>query len=58
MSAAEGETQIPAGVAHLRQEGVLKCEGERPWATSDFDAAELERLVGAYGPLIKEVDLR
>ena len=51
MSAAEGETQIPAGVAHLSQEGVLK------FSEGDFDAAELERLVGQDGPLIKEVDL-
>ena len=59
MSAAEGETQIPAGLAHLSQEGVLKFQGEESWNNikSDFDAAELERLVGDYGPLIKEVDL-
>ena len=55
MSAAEGETQIPAGVAHLSQEGVLKFQGLH--SGNDFDAAELERLVGEYGPLIKEVDL-
>ena len=51
MSAAEGETQIPAGVAHLSQEGVLN------FRSRDFDAAEVERLVGEYGPLIKEVNL-
>ena len=52
MSAAEGETQIPAGVAHLWQDGVLDWKHGRGW-----DAAEVERLVGEYGPLIKEVNL-
>ena len=52
MSAAEGETQIPAGVAHLSQGGELDWIGGEGW-----DAAELERLVGDYGPLIKEVHL-
>ena len=57
MSAAEGETQIPAGVAHLSPEGVLKFDWEANDYEGDFDAAELERLVGEYGPLIKEVNL-
>ena len=52
MSAAEGEAQIPAGVAHLSQEGGLDWEDGEGW-----DAAEVERLVGEYGPLIKEVNL-
>ena len=58
MSAAEGETQIPARVKHLSQEGVLKFDYSANNYKGDFDAAELERLVGDYGPLIKEVDLR
>ena len=57
MSAAEGETQIPRGVAHLSQEGVLKFEGKSLRGDGDFDAAEVERLVGEDGPLIKEVNL-
>ena len=40
-------------MAHLSQEGVLHFKS---WE-DDFDAAEVERLVGDYGPLIKEVNL-
>ena len=43
--------KIPAGVKHLSKDGKLNFKG-------DFDAAELERLVGEYGPAIKAaVDL-
>ena len=51
MSAAEGETQIPAGVAHLSQKGVLRFEGIYTMHINngnDFDAAELERHGVAY----------
>ena len=52
--------QIPAGVKHLSQEGVLAWEEyNQSWIGGplDWDAAEVERLVGRYGPLIKEVNL-
>ena len=47
--------KIPAGWKHLSEDGTLKFEGQ--YSGNDFDAAELERLVGEYGPAIKAVDL-
>ena len=47
--------KIPAGVQHLSEDGTLEFEGSM--GANDFDAAELERLVGEYGPAIKAVDL-
>ena len=50
--AAISEFPIPLGVEHLSPR-----RGELKFTSKDFDAAELERLVGDYGPLIKEVNL-
>ena len=56
---------IPAGLEHLSEDGTItftKISGrnENPptEAKDDWDEAELERLVGAYGAQIKRVVLK
>ena len=62
----EGAVSIPAGLEHLSEDGTItftkvnaNTYASPPIeAKDDWDEAELERLVGAYGAQIKKVVLK